>query len=98
MRLEDVIKAPIITEKSMAEAAFGKFTFRVDRRATKSEVSRAVAKFFKVHPLAVRTINIKGRTKWSRGFRKRVRTKAWKKAIVTLKEGEKIEVFDVGEK
>jgi large subunit ribosomal protein L23 len=80
MDLKDVLKRPIITEKSM-----------------QGEIKRAVREYFDVNPVSVRTINVRGSLGWARGFRKKVKSPSWKKAIVTLKEGEKIEIFEVGE-
>jgi len=97
MDLKDVLKRPIVTEKSMQGAALGKYTFVVDRRATKAEIKRAVREYFSVNPVSARTINVRGSFGWARGFRKKVKSPNWKKAIVTLKEGEKIEIFEVGE-
>jgi large subunit ribosomal protein L23 len=97
MALKDVLKRPIITEKSIQETALGKYTFEVDRRATKLEITRAVREFLRVQPVSVRIVNIKGRTKWTRGYRKKIKTRDWKKAIITLKRGEKIDLFETGE-
>jgi len=79
--LYQVLKKPIITEKSMAQAMQGKYTFEVEKRASKGEVKQAVEKLFNVTVLGVRTAHA------HEGF---------KKAIVTLKEGDKIELFEVG--
>ena len=79
--LYQVIKRPIITEKSAALSAAGKYTFEVDKGAAKDEVKRAVEKLFGVTVLDVQMMNV---------------PKGWKKAIVTLKEGDKIELFEVG--
>jgi len=82
--LDPVIKRPIITEKSAAAVAQNKYTFEVDRRASKGEIERAVEKLFKVTVLEVETANVKGEES------------DWKKAVVTVKEGDKIELFEVG--
>jgi large subunit ribosomal protein L23 len=89
-----VVKRPIITEKSTAQAAGNKYTFEVDKRASKNEIKQAVEKLFAVTVLGVQTINIKGKT--VRRGRRRTPTKQsdWKKALVTVKEGEKIELFE----
>jgi len=93
MNLSDVIKRPLITEKStlLKETANNVF-FVVDCRANKNEVADAVEKHFKVKVVEVRTINMPGKTK-RRGRSLGVRP-GWKKAIVTLKEGDKIEFFE----
>ncbi|MFC1790122.1 50S ribosomal protein L23 [Patescibacteria group bacterium] len=95
MDLKDVLKKPILTEKSLGETAQGKYTFLVDSRATKKDICQAVKVFLKVTPVSVRTINVKGRLKTMRGTRKKKRTPDWKKARITLKVGEKIADFEV---
>lgn len=94
--LYQVIKRPIITEKSTAQASQGKYTFKVDKRASKEEVKLAVEKLFGVKVLDVKTANIRG--KEVRVGRRRTASKKsdWKKAVATLKEGNKIELFEVG--
>lgn len=90
----DIIIKPIISEKSYDLAAEQKYTFEVDRRATKPEIRRAVEVIFDVNVLAVNTMNRKGKPKrqgWSQGHRS-----SWKKAIVTLEEGQRIEAFEGG--
>ncbi len=91
-----VIKRPIITEKSTAQASQGKYTFEVDKKAAKGEIKRAVEELFGVKVLGVRTANIRG--KEVRVGRRRTLSKRsdWKKAVVTLKEGDKIDIFEVG--
>jgi len=82
--LNQVVKRPVITEKSAAAVAQNKYTFEVDRRASKGEIERAVERLFKVTVLDVQSVNVKGK-KSDR-----------KKAFVTVKEGDKIELFEVG--
>ncbi len=83
--LYQVIKRPIITEKSAAlSAAEGKYTFEVDKRASKGDIKRAVEKLFEVAVLEVNTARVHG--KRARGD--------WKKAVVTIKKGDKIEIFE----
>lgn len=94
--LYQIIKRPVITEKSTAQVAEDKYAFEVDKRASKNEIGRAVEKLFGVTVSDVRTANVKGKT--ARTGRRRVSGKSsdWKKAVVTLKEGDKIELFEVG--
>ncbi len=94
--LYQVIKRPIITEKSTAQVAENKYTFEVDRRASKNEIGQAVEKLFGVTVLDVQTANVRG--KETRSGRRRTVSKRsdWKKAVVTIKEGDKIELFEVG--
>lgn len=89
---EDIIIAPIITEKSYRHAnEENKYTFKVHPDANKIEIKNAVEKLFKVKVVKVNTINVKPKKKRLGKFEGR--TPAWKKAIVTLKEGDKIEFF-----
>ena len=92
MDYNDVIIKPVLSEKSTQFAETGKYVFRVSTRANKHLVKKAVKEIFNVEPVCVNIMNVRGR-------RKRVRyhygfTSAWKKAIVTLKEGDKIELFE----
>ena len=84
-----LIKGPVITEKShLQKAAGNKVTLRVDSKANKIEIRKAIEELFKVKVLAVNTISMKGKRKQvgrTEGMRS-----DWKKAIVTLAPGEKI--------
>ena len=86
----DIIKAPIITEKSSALAANNVITFSVDVKANKTQIKQAVEKIFDVKVESVNTINVKPRKK--RVGRYTGLTNRKKKAIVTLKEGSSIEL------
>lgn len=97
MDLKDVIKKPIITEKATQETALGRYSFKVDKRANKKEITRAVGEFFKVHVQKVRTVTVRGKRKRIGRSRREIRLSNWKKAIVQLAEGEKIDVFETGE-
>ena len=91
----DVIKGPIITEKlDKAREKFRHYSFVVDLKATKHDVSRAVSELFKVTVEAVRTNIVRGKTK--RVGKSMGKRPNFKKAIVTLKEGDKIELFEGG--
>ncbi len=93
MNISDVIKRPLITEKStLLKGAANTVLFAVDSGANKKEVKDAVEKSFKVKVVDVRTMNVAGKTK-RRGRTIGLRP-GWKKAIVTLKEGDKIEFFE----
>ena len=91
---QDIIIAPVITEKSMSGIADKKYTFKVARDANKIEIAEAVEKLFKGAKVAkVNTISVRGKMK--RMGRYSGYTAAWKKAIVTLKADSKpIEFFD----
>ena len=88
-----VVKRPIITEKSNIATAYNQYTFEVDRRANKTQIREAVEHIFKVDVLGVRVINMS--PKYGRWGRKRVkRNPAWKKAIVTVAPDQRIEIFE----
>ena len=82
MRPEDIIIKPIITEESNAGIQEGKYTFKVNKKATKVDVANAVEKLFGVKELRVNTITVKKKKK--RVGRNVGRTSDWKKAIVTI--------------
>jgi len=88
----DVLIKPIVTEKSSALMAEGKYTFRVVKAANKIEIKYAVETIFKVDVTDVRTMNMPGKLK--RQGRTSGMTPEWKKAIVTLKSGQKLPIFD----
>jgi large subunit ribosomal protein L23 len=91
--IQDVVKRPLVTEKSERNRAESRhFAFEVHRDATKIQVKQAVEKLFNVHVLAVRTAVIRGKNK--RVGRSIGRRPNWKKAFVTLKEGETIALFE----
>ena len=79
---EEIIVRPVITEKSNDEMQAGKYTFEVNKKATKVEIARAVEKLFEVKVLKVNTMTVKGKTKRVRY--KEGKTSDWKKAIVTI--------------
>lgn len=95
MNVWDVLKSPIITEKSVllkeASSEEGEeqvLSFRVDRKSTKDDIRKAVEEIFSVKVSKIRTINYEGKIK-KRG-RHEGRRASWKKAYVTLKKGEPI--------
>jgi large subunit ribosomal protein L23 len=92
VHLYEVLRRPLITEKNTALQAQGKYVFEVAREANKRQVSQAVEKAFKVKVTAVNVMSMPGKTR--RIGRRRVLTQPWKKAIVTLKLGDKIELFE----
>ena len=89
-RMYEVIRSPLITEKTTNGSEHGQVTFRVASDATKPEIKQAIEGLFKVKVKAVNTVNVKGKTKLFKG-RPGVRSD-WKKAIVSLVEGHKIDV------
>ena len=91
--LHQIIRRPLLTEKSTAQRESAhQVSFEVDRRANKVEIRTAVEKLFKVKVLSVNTINLEGKHK--RQGRTIGKKSDWKKAIVTLKEGESIDFFE----
>ena len=97
MDLSQVLLKPVITEKSLAQAAQGRYTFFVHPQASKGQIKQAVQQFFKVDVVKVRTINLQGKRR--RVGRYRTLTKKLpdrKKAIVQLKPGQKIPLFEAG--
>jgi len=89
----DIIKRPLDTEKTnIQKERFHQFSFEVDRRANRIEIRKAIEKIFNVKVNGVRTMQIKGKSKQKgRILGKR---KDWKKAIVTLMPGERIDFFE----
>jgi len=95
MKPNDVIKGPLITEKlDRAREKFRQYSFIVDKKATKHDVALAVEGLFKVSVEAVRTNIVRGKVK--RVGRSIGQRPNYKKAVVTLKEGDKIELFEGG--
>jgi large subunit ribosomal protein L23 len=89
----DIIIRPLVTEKtSIQKEDFNQVSFEVDRRANRVEIRRAIEKIFNVRVADVRTMQIKGKVK-QRG-RIVGKRKDWKKAIVRLMPGERIDFFD----
>lgn len=82
MRPEDIIIKPIITEKSNDGLQDGKYTFKVNKKATKVDIARAVEALFEVKVINVNTITVKGKEK--RVGAHKGKTPDWKKAIVTI--------------
>ena len=91
----EVIVRPIDTEKTRYQASeLGQYTFEVDRRANKIEVRQAVENIFDVIVVAVNVVNVPAKASRRRGRRRVVRRSPWKKAVVTLAEGQRLEVFE----
>ena len=86
----EILKAPVITEKSQIAKSEGKYTFKVSPKASKTEIKEAVEKIFNVKVTAIRTINVKPKKR--RVGRYTGLTNRYKKAIVTLAEGQTIDL------
>lgn len=96
MEYQDVLRRPLITEKNTRLMELGQYTFEVARDANKIQIKDAVERTFNVEVVAVNVMNVPGkeRRRARRGRPASVgRTPSWKKAIVTLKEGQTIDLF-----
>lgn len=87
-----LIKRPLVTEKNNELAQYQTYVFEVDRKASKIQIRSYVEKYFGVKVLAVRTSICRGRSK--RTSKGQGRVPYWKKAVVRLRSGEKIKIFE----
>ena len=92
MNSYEVLRRPVITEKSTMLAEGGQYVFEVARSANKIEIRRAVEEVFRVHVRAVNIVRVEGKLK--RMGKTQGLTAAWKKAIVSLQAGDRIELFE----
>jgi len=93
MHIYEVLRRPIITEKTSVQAdTMHRYTFEVDRRANKHLVKEAVEAAFDVEVTSVNIMNVRGKSR--RSGRQTGRTRDWKKAVVTLQPGQSIEFFE----
>lgn len=88
----DVLRRPVVTERSTSAMEGNKYTFQVDLRATKTQVKQAVEQIFKVRVVKVNTTRVPGKVR--RRGRSEGRTPDWKKAVVTLAEGDRISIVE----
>jgi large subunit ribosomal protein L23 len=97
MNARDIIIAPVITEKSMTGTAQQQYTFEVRSSASKTQIKTAIREIFKVDVVKINTVNVGGKLKnfARRGVRTSGKQADWKKAIVTIAAGQKIEVGGV---
>ena len=86
----DTIVSPAITEKATSLSEFNKMVFKVHKGASKNSIKKSIEKIFKVNVVKINTINLKGKTKIVRG--KKSSRPGYKKAIVTLKKGQSIDL------
>lgn len=89
---------PLITEQSMKETQANKFSFKVPSWSNKNEIKKAINSRFTVDVVSISTVLVKGRTQRVGARRIEKKVTPWKKAIVKLKEGQKIGIFDASEK
>ena len=92
MHLYEILRRPVITEKNTALQSQGKYAFEVAGEANKHQIKQAVEKAFNVKVTAVNVMTVPG--KGRRVGRRQILTNPWKKAVVTLKPGDKIELFE----
>jgi large subunit ribosomal protein L23 len=91
----EILKRPVITEKSNFQSdILGQYTFEVDRRANKKQIQEAIETVFGVTVEGVRVINMPAKRVRRYGRREVVRKTGWKKAVVTLASGDRIELFE----
>ena len=88
--LLDTIVSPVITEKATTLSEFNKIVFRVHKGASKNSIKKSIEKIFKVNVIKINTINLRGKTKLVKG--KKSSRPGYKKAIVTLKKGQSIDL------
>ena len=86
----DTIISPIVTEKSTSLSEFNKFVFKVHKGSRKSSIKKSIEKIFKVNVVKINTINLKGKSKIIKN--KKTFKPGYKKAIVTLKKGQSIDL------
>jgi large subunit ribosomal protein L23 len=92
MNSYEILRRPVITEKNTMLTGQNKYTFEVAQEANKPQIKEAVEKAFKVKVSSVNVIHVPG--KMRRAGRRRGMTSSWKKAVVTLEPGNKIELFE----
>jgi len=92
MHLYEILRRPLITEKNTVLLAQNKYAFEVAKGANKHQIKQAVEKTFNVKVTAVNVMAVPGKTR--RVGRRQVLSQSWKKATVTLKPGDKIELFE----
>ena len=88
--LLDTIISPTITEKATSLSEFNKIVFKVHKGASKKSIKKSIEKIFKVNVIKINTFNRRGKTKFVRG--KKSSKSGYKKAIITLKKGQSIDL------
>lgn len=89
-----IIKKPVVSEKSIGLTKVGWYTFLVDRSARKPQIAQAIEEQFGVDVVSIQTISVKPEIKMQRARRKYFSTSRVKKAVVKLKDGQKIKIFE----
>ena len=96
--MHNVLVRPVITEKSMKDAEGGRFTFIVAVSSSKDEVKKIIEEQYKVNVIDIATVIVKGKVKRVGKRRTEKRISSHKKAVVSVKSGQKIDEFELGEK
>jgi large subunit ribosomal protein L23 len=96
MDARSTIIRPLVTEKSMSKVADGRYSFAVSQYATKTDVRKAIEKSFNVKVVSLSTSVVKGKSKRAGTRRLEIANQIWKKAIVTVKKGDRIYLFESG--
>jgi len=95
MHIYEVLKRPVVTEKSTyLSNELGQYVFEVDRRANKHQIKEAIETIFDVDVVDVNVLNMPAKRTRRRNRRMTVRTSGWKKAVVTLAEGQRLQLFE----
>lgn len=90
--VERVLVRPLVTEKISNMGMYNQYAFRVSSEANKIQIKKAVETYYKVKPVRVNIVNIRGKNvRWGRT---RGMTRGWKKAVITLRQGDKIELYE----
>ncbi len=95
--MNNIFIKPLITEKSMQDASIGRYTFEVNIDANKNQIRTSAKNTFGVDVVSVKTITLKGTSKRVGKKRLTAKTSSWKKAIIQVKPGQKIDLFDTTE-
>ena len=96
MQTYDVVIKPLVTEKTMKDVSLSKYTFAVSKSATKGQIKQVLGDMFKVHVVSVTTSILKGKTKRGGKRREEIEVSSWKRAVVSLRKGERISLFEPG--
>ncbi len=94
MDIYDVIIRPITTEKSESRKELRQYTFQVHRRANKQQIRDAVAEIYSVDVVSVNVMNMPAKIRHTRGRKATVHLPAWKKAVVTVAQGQRIDALE----
>jgi large subunit ribosomal protein L23 len=94
MRISNAIVKPLITEKTMSQTDEGRYAFKVTMEATKGKIAQSINELFGVNVTQVKTMIMPGKPKRVGRTNRIIKTSKWKKAVVKLKEGQKIALFD----